>query len=105
MPNPAIAVEALIAKYGNPDTVAVTYDPSSTPEHDTFSAGLYYDSLHTLVDLVEMHDTWPPIYHVSRNTRITYITYFIESYYETWKASDIDHISKWTGYGSYGNSP
>jgi hypothetical protein len=104
VPNTAITVQALIAKYGNPDAVAVTYDPSSTPEHDTIFAGLYYDSLHTSVNLDKLYDTWPPIYHVSQETRITFVTYFSDSYYETWKASEIDHISKWNGYGAYEDS-
>jgi hypothetical protein len=105
VPNIAINVQTLIAKYGNPDAVAVIYDPSSTPEHDTIFAGLYFDRLHTSVNLVKVYNTWPPFYHVSQDTRITFVTYFSESYYETWKASELDHVSKWTGYGTYQDPP
>jgi len=104
-PSTAVTVESLITKYGNPDAVVVIYDYSSTPEHNSFGAGLFYDSLHTYVGLMGMHDTWPPVYHLSQGTRITDVTYFTESYYETWKASSTHHTSKWNGYGVYEDSP
>jgi hypothetical protein len=104
-PNAAISVESLIAKYGSPDAVVVIYDSSTTPEHNAFIAGLFFDSLQTYVGLVGMHDTWPPIYRLSQGTLITDVTYFSESYYETWKASITHHISKWNGYGAYEDTP
>ena len=105
MPNTTITVESLIAKYGFPDGVVVIYDESSRPDYNTFRAGLFYDNQHIYIELVKMHNIWPPIYQLNPGTQITNVTYFAEKYYKTWKASSTHHISKWNGYGAYEDSP
>ncbi len=104
-PSTSITVGSLIAKYGSPDAVIVIYNYSSTPEHNSFAAGIFYDSLSTYVGLIGMQDTWPPVYHVGQDTLITYVSYFADSSYMTWKESSTHHISRWNGYGDYKDTP
>jgi hypothetical protein len=99
-PNPAITVKALIAKYGTPDTVDVTY-AGLTPEHPYFYAGLYYDRLHARL-MLEREEIFPA-YSLNPETRITHVTYFSESSYGIPRAS-MPNVVRWVGYGAYKES-
>jgi hypothetical protein len=98
VPTTILTTQVIIEKYGPPNMVEVVYDTFSTPEHNYFSMGFYYDQLQTYIKL-ENQEIYPA-YSLGEDTKIEHIVYYNEGAYKNAKSIS-KHSVQWKGYGSY----